>query len=243
MPQYITEKEGVILLINSTVIMQLQSSDYNFAPIYQDWEYQSFLGKPKFEPQRFAHNILLVYFDIMLGPCLFLSIPNEIDEKITEIGMKLMDLNFDCLEDSFSQFSINNVFTFNRHFYIPSSNRSGTDSILLSFVIKEPNDSMSFKAHRFVEAVRNYSNRFVEAIQTEPDIFKGFLGCENRISQTNYQNLGISLFLDYNDIIRKYEIINYYLRRFESNCIKYLIEQKIEPFNEKYYLLGLKNRL
>lgn len=223
--------------------MQPQSSNYNFAPIYQDWESQSILGKPLFESDKFTHNILLVYFDIVFGPCLFLSIPNEIDKSIIEIGEKLLDLNFDSVEDNFSLFSINNVVTFNRHFNIPSPNRGGINSVLLCFVIKESNDSMNFKTHRFVDAARNYSDRFVEAVQTEPDIYKGFLGCENRISRTNYKNIGIPLFLDYNEIVRKYEILNYYLRRFESNCIKYLIEQKIEPFNDKYYLISTKNKL
>jgi hypothetical protein len=101
---------------------------------------------------------------------------------------------------------------------------------------------MSFKTHRFVEAVHNYSDRFVNAVQTEPDIYKGFLGCENRVSRSHYQNMGKPQFLEYNKIIRKYEVLNYYLRRFESNCIKYLIEQKIEPFNEKYYLLSNKDK-
>lgn len=221
--------------------MQPQSSIYNFAPIYQDWESQSIFGKPRFDPEKFAHNVIIYYFDVVIGPCLFLSIPNEIDNIIMEIGMKLLDLSFNDLDDNFSQFSMNNVVTFNRHFNIPSKNRGGTNSVLLCFVIKESDNSMSFKSHRFVDAVHNYSDRFVEAIQTEAEIYKGFLGCENRVSKTNYQNMGKFQFLDYNEIICKYEIINYYLRRFESNCIKYLIEQKIKPFNDKYYLLSNKN--
>ena len=228
-------------MVNSTVLIQPQSFNYNLAPIYQDWSNETKLFPTK---QNLSHNVLLVYFDAVFGPSLFLSIPNinEIDKKVINIGEKLLDLNFNDLGDDFSQFSINNVVSFNRHFLINSPNRGGTNSVLLCFIVKESNDSMKFKAHRFVEAVHRYSDRFVKAVQTEYDIYKGFLGCENRVSKTNSQNIRKSQFLEYSKIICKYEILNYYLRRFESNCVKYLIEQEIEPFNDKYYLLSNKNK-
>jgi len=159
-------------------------------------------------------NFVFYYFDSIIGPKKFYSIPNEIDEYIQSIISNLMDLPINI--GYFEQMQ-NNIYFYIYTNYIPSDWARGKKEQILFCVFSD----IKIDSHQIQPILKRYA----EKIEYSENLYKAFYVNSNKLN------------LDKQRILENYDKLKLIL----DSCYKECEEAINKELYLKYLIIGLKN--